>query len=123
MASIIERLCKRRCYPVSLPNGEKIFVRALTLGELQAVDSLPPELATPFSLGCALVDDAGNPELPRGVVQSQEKGGGPMPESNLEYAQRMIQALAGMPTDSLMAAAEAIGKLQHTPSVEELAKN
>lgn len=125
MASMIDRLKRRKCYPVTLPGqgGEKIWVRALTIGEMRAVDSLPAELRAAFALGCAIVTDTGEQDMPRGTVPGKSPGDGSAPETNEEYATRVLSLLSDVPTDNLNTASEAIAKLRDQPPVEELVKN
>jgi hypothetical protein len=113
MATMLERMRKRKCYEVPI-GDEKVFVRALTLGELQSLDSLSPEMTTPFAIGCALVDDAGNQEIPRLVGT---------PESNEEFAKRTLLELDDVTGDVIKAITEAIRKLNAAPTVETLVKN
>lgn len=121
MATMLDRLRKRRCYPVALGNDEKVYCRSLTLGELQALEHLPPDLTTPFAIGCALVDDVGQQEIPRMIV-ADESTGAPA-ETNEAFARRALAALTDVPSDSIRLISEAINKINTAPPVEDLVKN
>lgn len=112
MPSIIDRLKKRRCYPIPI-GDDRIHLRALTIDELKTVDTLPPELAVPFAIGSALVTDAGQSELPR------------LPEEPSQaYAERIVDSLKDTPLDTINAIRDGIKKLNsEPPPVEDLVKN
>lgn len=116
MATIRERLNRRRCYPVEM-GTEKFYVRALTIGELKAFDELAETLRPGFMLACALVDDSGAQEVPR-INTPDGK-----PESNAEYAARATAELSDTAGDTLTYLIENIWKVIRTPDVEELRKN
>lgn len=121
MATMLERLAKRRCYPVQI-GDEKLFVRALTIGELDALKALPDELAAAFGIGSGLVNDDGSQAIPRLVIPAKDD----QPESvepNQAFAERVDMELKAVPVDSVMAITEAIRKLNTVPSQETLAKN
>jgi hypothetical protein len=110
--SMIERLKKRRCYPV--PIGEdKVYCRALTIGELKTIDTLSTELGLAFAIGCALVDDAGQPAIARQPTETHEA-----------FAKRALECLTDVTADSLNAIQQAIKKLNDAPPpIDDLKKN
>lgn len=121
MATILERLAKRRCYPVQL-GEETLYCRALTLGELDALKTLPEELAAAFGIGCGLVNDDGSQAIPRLVVPAVE-GTPATTEPNTEFARRVDIALQDVGLDQIIALTEAIRKLNTVPPMESLRKN
>ncbi len=112
-STVLSRLAKRRCYPVPI-DDEKIYVRALTFGQLRDIETLPGELAGSFIFGCGVISDAGAQEIP-----SLEG------ESNLEYATRVSDILVDreIPVDTVRDVNAAIMKLMRVPQVEDIAKN
>ena len=116
MPTILERLARRRHYPVPI-NDETFYVRSLTLGECDDVDKLPDDLKTPYAIGCALTDEGGNQPLPR---TKKEDGSEP---STAEYAQNILDALQIVPPDALVKLTEAIWKVTKAAPVEDLVKN
>lgn len=116
MPTILERLARRRCYPVQIAD-ETFYVRSLTLGECDDVDKLPEDLKTPYAIGCALVDDAGTQALPR---SKPEDGTTP---SNEDYAKKILDALQIVEPAALMALLENIWKVTKAAPVEDLVKN
>ncbi len=145
MATIRERLQRRRCYPVPI-GDEKFYVRALTIGEMKIFDELDDALKPGFMLACALVDDSGNQEIPRGlvVVEIQKTNvialdatapNDPVreavevipaitrAETNVEYAIRAGLELAETAGDTLSILLDNIWKVIKTPPVGDLVKN
>lgn len=60
--SVIDRIRKRAFYPLTLVNGEKIHLRALTGHQLQTVRSFSEkESSIGYAIGCSLLEDSGDP--------------------------------------------------------------
>lgn len=111
MATILEKLKNRRKYPVKIGDTE-VFVRSLTIGELNAQDKLPNDLTSLFVVGSSLVNDDGSLFYPRGNG-----------ESNEEYARRMQTELEFLGADDFLAIIQATQKLLQPVDQETLAKN
>ena len=113
-STILGRLAKRRCYPVKIEGEEDVHVRALTFGEIRALDKIPEELTGAFMFGCGLVSDTGDQAIPR-------LDG----EDHKTFAARVADVLEDreIPTDNIRDVSAAIGKLMRVPPVEEIAKN
>ena len=111
MSSVIQKLLKRRCYPVSIA-GEEMHLRMLTIGEGDVLDKLKDSEKTLFAVGCSLVDADGKQQLPRQPD-----------ESYAAYAARLSMELADMGQDMLGELMSAILKLAKIPSPENLQKN
>ncbi len=59
--SVVDRIRKRAFYPLTLVNGEKIHLRALTYQQLQFARSFSEqESSIGYVIGCALVEDNGD---------------------------------------------------------------
>lgn len=114
MASVLEKLAKRRCYPITVQNGEPVHVRALTFGELRALESLPQQLSGGFIFGVGVVTDTGEQAIP--ILEG---------ETHQQFAERVSDILVDheIPTDTLRDVNEAIIKLMKVPPVEDIAKN
>lgn len=109
--SMIDRLKKRRCYPVQI-GEDTVYLRSMTLGEMDRTEKLPYDDRTGFVLACSLIQQDGTPEF------SAITG-----ETDAELSGRVIAAMSDVPDDNLRAIADAIQKLRHTPTVESIAKN
>lgn len=125
--SVMDRIKARRCYPVKL-GDETVHVRALTIGELKALDKLPPEQQTGFAIGCALVEQDGKQQFPRLERPIDANATPHVPqatrqETNEEFAARMLEAVDEFPADNLKDISEAIGKLIRVPMHADLVKN
>lgn len=121
--SVMDRIKARRCYPVKL-GDETVHVRALTIGELKALDKLPPEQQTGFAIGCALVEQDGKQQFPR--LERPVDADTPShlrQETNEEFAARMLEAVDEFPADNLKDISEVIGKLIRVPMHADLVKN
>lgn len=120
--SVLNKLANRRKYPVKL-GDEEVFVRSLTLGELETLDKLPADLQTAYAIGCALVDESGQQAMPCQMVPVSAEDPTTRFECPTEYAKRCYDTLAIVPGDSLVALTEAIWKVTKPTSVETLTKN
>lgn len=111
--TVLGKLAKRRCYPVKI-DGEDVHVRALSYGEIRALESMPPELAVPFIFGCGLVSDTGDRAIP------QLEG-----ESYKDFAGRVGDILTDrdVPSDNIRDVNAAVTRLMHVPLIEDIAKN
>lgn len=59
--SVVDRIRKRAFYPLTLVNGEKIHLRALTNQQLQLARSFSEkESSVGFAIGCSLLEDNGD---------------------------------------------------------------
>jgi len=105
--SVLDKIKKRRFYPVDLGDGNIVNCRALTIGELRRLEALDKELKTPFVMGVALVDDKGATEF----TKTGE-------ESDVQFAERVREAIADVSTETISAISQAIGKIGKVPEVE-----
>ena len=110
--SILTQIKKRRSYPIDI-NGDKVSIRALTLGELSTLDSLPLDLKPGFVIGSALLQEDGSREF---VPNEGE------PPS--DFSRRVTEACQDVPSDTIRLISEMANKLNHTvPTLENLRKN
>ena len=59
--SVVDRIRKRAFYPLTLVNGEKVHLRALTHQQLQAARSFSDkDSSIGFAIGCSLLEDNGD---------------------------------------------------------------
>lgn len=115
MSKTLEKLLRRRCYPVKIGTDDDaatVYIRALTLGEGIAVGGLDDEARVYWTIGMALTEADGSAAFP---VEANE--------SPTDYAKRLTSLLAGLPNDTLAELMAAIIKLAKTPSRESLEKN
>ena len=111
MASVVERLRKRRFYPVPI-NGETVHVRALLQSEL--AESKPfqnEESSFGFVIGCGLLNEDGTPVCTRNADESAQA-----------FGERVLAEL-NLPNDTRTELSLAIIKLAKPPSHESLVKN
>lgn len=105
----------RRAYEVKL-DDRSIWVRAMTLGELDRMRALKEEagLKTPFMLGVCVCHKDGTPEMPR---QDGETDG--------DWATRIVQMLdaAQVDTTTIKQIADGIAKIGKVPGQEIMEKN
>lgn len=111
MTSLLERLNKRRFYPVKVA-GETVHIRLLTDAESREIASLKDELQNAYALGLSLCESEKEPAFPRGVGETPEA-----------YAIRMADLLKDMPQDNVRELQEAYTRLAKVPSLDNLAKN
>lgn len=115
MSKTLEKLLRRRCYPVKIGTGDDaptVYIRALTLGEGAAVGNLDDEARVYWTIGTALTEPDGSAAFP---VEANE--------APADYAKRMTGVLADLPNDTLAELMGAIIKLAKTPSQASLEKN
>lgn len=111
MITVLDRLRKRRCYPVP-EAGEGIFVRSLTRGELIRLARIEGDAKTDFVLGCVLVTEAGAPVLP------------PLEgESDADFCERVKTAFLDVDTETVSQITQAVGRIGKVPPPETLRKN
>lgn len=125
MAGVIDRLKLRRCYPVPI-GSETVHCRAMTIGELRALDKLPEELQTAFAFGCSLTDEKGAQEFPLLLVEQVSGQGATVSErleTHEEYAKRVLLAMDDFGADTLREVSLAIGRLTGVPAHGDLVKN
>lgn len=111
MSTILDRIKKRRCYPVEIAGGT-VYVRALTRGELERVNKLPDELKTDFMIGCVLVEESGESVIPRNDGESDE-----------EFCRRVAGHTADTDSETVSTILGAVSKIGKTPPAETLAGN
>jgi hypothetical protein len=108
MTSVIDRLRKRRAYPLSI-DGEKVYVRAFTKSERQEFKPLANEEESyGFVMGCGLINEDGS------VMFAREEG-----EEAKAFAIRVEDA-AELPDDTRAQICTAIVKLSEGPTIEQL---
>lgn len=110
MSDVLNRIKKRRCYPVEVGGGT-VHVRSLTRGELDRMAVLEHEAKTDFVLGCVLVSAAGDPAF---VLQAGE--------SDVDFAKRVKGEVLDVDTETIAAITEAVGKIGKVTATEVLEK-
>lgn len=110
--SVIDRLQKRRFYPVEI-DGEKIHIRALLDSELKAVaDFQNEDESIGFAIGCSLINEDKSAVFMRTAEESPKQFGA------------RVLAEIDLPSDTK---AELTGKILRLsngpPSAEDLKKN
>lgn len=109
MSSVVERLQKRRRYPIDI-DGNDVFIRALKQSERDACEEFKnDEASLGFAIGIALMADNGEPEF----TQSKE-------ETAIEFGNRVLDTLQ-LPDDTRSQLVNAILKLSNGPTAEQLA--
>jgi len=109
--SMIEKLRKRRSYPVTI-GEETVHVRALTEGERTEVLPFKSEDSSfGFVIGCGLLNDAQEPEFVKAPGESPQ-----------DFGTRVLKE-ADLPTDTRTELATAILNLTSGPKREALVKN
>lgn len=112
MSEVLNRLKKKRGYPVVI-DEETFYVRSLTIGEFKRLGEIQDDQRTGFTIGCALCsDDKGEPEIP-------QKDG----EADSAWAERVLEELADVPSETIRALAEGVASLSKTPKASAVAKN
>ena len=109
MSSVIERLQRRRHYPIDI-DGEKVFVRSMKRPEREACESFKDdEYSLGFAIGVALVSESGSP-----VFHQTDS------ESAREFGERVLSEL-DLPDDTRSQLVNAILKLSNGPTADQLA--
>lgn len=111
MSSVLQRLRKRRAYPVAI-GEDTVYVRALTTSEVEALLKFEGATQVAFTLGCALVNDAGEPEFPR------QSG-----ESFADFANRVLPEFSDLPQDVLSVLSQGIDRVSKPANSEALKKS
>lgn len=74
--SVVDRIRKRAFYPLTLINGEKIHLRALTGNQLQTARAFSEkESSIGYAIGCSLLEDNGDPVFVPDDAESPEAFG------------------------------------------------
>ena len=74
--SVVDRIRKRAFYPLTLVNGEKIHLRALTGQQLQTARSFSEkDSSIGYAIGCSLLEDGGDPVFVPADEESSEAFG------------------------------------------------
>jgi hypothetical protein len=114
MSDVLARLKKKRAYPVTI-EGELYHIRPMTIGEITRMKPLDNDSKTGFVVGCTLCDDeAGTQTIPKKAEP---------PESDKDWAARVLAELADVPSETIRALSEAVAALSKTPSASAVAKN
>lgn len=109
MSSIIERLRRRRNYPIDIA-GENIFIRSLTKFERDACEGFrDDEASIGYAIGIALVSEHGAP-----VIEMRDG------ETAQDFGSRVLTELQ-LPDDTRSQLIAAILKLSNGPTAEQLA--
>lgn len=74
--SVVDRIRKRAFYPLTLVNGEKVHLRALTHGQkASAIEHKDKDASIGYVIGCGLLQDDGTPEYTPTQGESVEQFG------------------------------------------------
>ncbi len=74
--SVVDRIRKRAFYPLTLINGEKIHLRALTGNQLLTARAFSEkESSIGYAIGCSLLEDNGDPVFVPEDAESPEAFG------------------------------------------------
>lgn len=124
MSPVLERLRKKRAYPVKI-DGDVFHVRSLTIGELRRLDAVSvmadstdsaeekAQLRTGLFYALAIcADETGEAAFPKLVD-----------ESDASLARRIKDEFSDVPLETLRAIGEAVQKIGQTPKVETIVKN
>lgn len=112
MSNVLERLRKKRAFPVMI-DGQEFHVRTPTIGELRRLDAMTADNRTGFLVGCTLCSDAsGVQEIPKQADEEDAK-----------WAERVLDALADVPTETIRALSDGVAKISQTPTLEVVVKN
>lgn len=109
--NLIEKLKKRKCFPVTLESDETIHIRTMTFGEQTRAGKLPAETKLGFILGSVLVEDDGQRAFPQGEKESDE-----------DFGNRMAVSIA-LGAQDIAAIKAAIDQLEKIPKVKVMEKN
>jgi hypothetical protein len=109
---LIDKANNRERFPVVL-SDRTIHVRAMTGREIRRLESVQKDLKTPFVMGLCVVTEAGRPEMPQGVD-----------ESDADFAKRVEGLLSDADVDTLIISkiSHQIGKIGKV-DVEDIRKN
>lgn len=112
--SVIERLRKRRFYPIQL-DGETIHIRSLLTSELQSISVIAKgndDAAIGFAFGCSVLNPDGSQVFVRSATESDQ-----------EFGARILAEL-DLPLDTKAELTGKIMKLSQGPiDQEQLKKN
>ena len=108
MSDVMDRLRKRRAYPLDI-GGEIIHIRSMTKGERLQLEPIQNDSESfGFVIGCGLVNEDGS------ALFTVEDG-----EGASEFGSRVEDAL-GLPDDTRSQISEAIARLSRGPTPEQL---
>jgi hypothetical protein len=109
MSSIIERLRRRRHYPIDI-DGADVFIRSLTKAEREIAEPFKDdESSIGYGIGVGLVDEFGKPVF---TIQNDE--------SAQQFGGRVLDELQ-LPDDTRSQLITAILKLSNGPTADQLA--
>tara|TARA_R110000822_G_scaffold66972_3_gene163418 strand:+ start:419 stop:763 length:345 start_codon:yes stop_codon:yes gene_type:complete len=109
MSSVIERLQRRRHYPIDI-DGDDVFVRSLTKAERGLCEPFrDDEASIGYAIGVALVSEYGAPVFTATAD-----------ESPLAFGNRVLDELQ-LPDDTRSQLVTAILKLSNGPTADQLA--
>lgn len=111
MASVFDRIARRKAYPVEL-NGGTLFVCEPTLGQVKQVQKLDGEQATGLALAFCVVNEDGSPVFTQGCE-----------EGNEQFADRVLKDASVLTPSEMTAISNAIFKLISPAKPDELTKN
>ena len=105
MSSIFDKIKKRAAYPFKMVNGETVYLRSLTIGQLRELEPFKhDDAANGFAIGCCLLNDDLTPAFTRESGQSAEDFG------------RSVSQQLDLPFDVFHPLVEMIFKLSNEPS-------
>ena len=113
MSSVLDKIRRRRCYPVDLEHGETVHVRPLGGWDKLAINSLEsPDEQLAYSIGRCLVNEDAERVMDRNADESAK-----------EYIARVRLFTEDLSYADLAALATAISKVTKVPAAETLLKN
>lgn len=112
MTGVLDKIRKRMAYPVTLPNGEVITIRSLSMGEqVRSGAIVDGDARIGFLVGCVLAEDDGT------AAYSKVTN-----ESDAEFGMR-VASECDLDTPSFQAIQSALEKLNKVPSQDIIIKN
>ena len=112
MSEALNKLKRRRSYPVKLPAGDEIMIRSQTFGEIRRTVAIKDKIIQiGFTIGCVILGDDGT-----NLFNKQPD------ETDDAFASRVLDECE-LDIESATAIREAIEKVHTVPKQEVLAKN
>lgn len=112
--SVVDRIRKRAFYPLTLINGEKIHLRALTGNQLLTARTFSEkESSIGYAIGCSLLEDNGDPVFVPEDAESPEAFGERVMsalELGRDVQQQVVSKIFEITNEPEKAKAEAIVK-------------